>query len=87
MTNNDLLNYDDEIICPTCKSIGRIKKRDRIISDLTLPEFKTLMVDCFEMLKQRELDTSMKEYDRLTAKPIVVSDISTRGGVPVAKEW
>ena len=66
----DLLNYDDEMICPTCNGIGRIKKRDKTISDLTLSEFKNL-----------------KEYNRLTAKPITISDISTRNGEPVPKEW
>ena len=52
MTNYDLLNQD------------KAKK----VADLTVAEFKNLMVECFEMLKQRELDTSIKEYDRLTAK-------------------
>ena len=71
--------------CEKGKQIaGEIGKK---VSDLTIDEFKTLMVECFEMLKQREQDTSMKEYNRLTAKPIVVSDISTRDGVPVPKEW
>ena len=71
MTNYDLLNQD----------------KDKKVSDLTVPEFKNLMVECFEMLKQRELETSIKEYNRLTAKPITISDISTRNGEPVPKEW
>ena len=69
MTNYDLLNQD------------KAKK----VSDLTVPEFKNLMVECFEMLKQRELarlGASIKEYERIT-----LNDISTKGGIPISKEW
>lgn len=58
MTNYDLLNHE----------VANAQKVVKRISDLTLPEFKELLVDCFEMLKRREIDTSMEEYKRLTDK-------------------
>ena len=58
MTNYDLLNQDEA------------KK----VSDLTVPEFKNLMVECFEMLKQRELDTSIKEYDKVCRGDVPLED-------------
>ena len=66
MTNYDLLNQD------------KAKK----VADLTVTEFKNLMVECFEMLMQREHDTSIKEYERITPNAI-----STKGGIPISKEW
>ena len=58
MTNYDLPNQDEA------------KK----VSDLTVPEFKELMVECFEMLKQRELDTSTKEYERVCRGDVPLKD-------------
>lgn len=40
--------------------------KEKLVPDLTITEFETLMIKCFEILKQRELDTSMKEYDRIS---------------------
>ncbi len=74
MKNNDLLNYEDEITCPNCQGLGRIKKSGELLTpkvnmdemeiyELSVEEFKKLMVECFGMLKQLELDTSIKAYD------------------------
>ena len=54
--------------CLSCDE--KVKK----VSDLTIAEFKNLMVDCFEMLKQRELDTSMKEYERVCRGDVPLKD-------------
>lgn len=105
----DLINHDDEIICPNCQGVGRVEKPkakncpecldtgfvgdngagkrynneyhpcdacekgkrlagdgERKIYELSVTEFKKLMVECFEMLEQHRLDTSMKEYEKLT---------------------
>lgn len=50
-----------------CKSVADTERK---IYELSVKEFKELMVECFEMLKQRELDTAMEEYKKLTLKPI-----------------
>ena len=98
--NNDLLNYDDEKTCPNCLGVGRIKNLvtdddlyrnvdSRNIHDLTIPEFKKLMVECFEMLKQREIETSMKEYNKLTTKipkEAMNQPVFIRDGKPVSQE-
>ena len=84
--NYDLLNQDkakNEGIELANKHLNMVKEAlkevklevVKKVSDLTVPEFKTLMVECFEMLKQRELDTSMKEYERVC-----------RGDVPLKSE-
>lgn len=81
-------NYDDEMICPVCNGIGRVLKRNKRVSDLTVEEIKILMVECFEMLKRKELDTSMEEYKKLTVnckKPS--EEVFVKDGKPVSKEY
>ena len=69
--------------CEKGKQIaGEIGKK---VSDLTVPEFKILMVECFEMLKQREIDTGMKEYNRLSRAKS--NEMFIRDGKPIPKEW
>ena len=70
-----------------CEECRNMRPKTRKVSDLTIAEYKKLWIECYEELEQHKQDTSMKEYNRLTAKPIVISDISTRDGVPVPKEW
>lgn len=48
------------------KSKFDMANKEKLVPDLTITEFETLMIKCFEILKQRELDTSMKEYDRIS---------------------
>ncbi len=93
MTNYDLLNQDkaeNKGVELANKHLNMVKEAlkevnktapDRLL-DLTISEFKNLMVECFEMLKQREHDTSIKEYERIT-----LNAISTKGGIPISKEW
>ncbi len=82
----DFFNYDDKKECPNCQGVGKIKKsgelltcvkcntiisdNDRKIYELSVKQFKELMVECYEMLEKRKLDTSMEEYKRLTSKTI-----------------
>lgn len=86
MTNYDLLNQDKarnegidlankhlDMVRTALKEVGTVEVVKKV-SDLTVPEFKTLMVECFEMLKQRELDTSMKEYERVCRGDVPLED-------------
>ena len=50
----DLLNYEDEMICPACNGIGRIKKRDKIVSDLPDAEAFELMIKAVKECKQQD---------------------------------
>lgn len=59
----------------------------RRVSDLSIQEFKDLMVDCFERLKQRELDTSKKEYDKITTKRIKLEEVFVKDGKAVPQEY
>lgn len=95
MANYDLLNQDkaknEDTETAPC-DCGLVKpmpenSSTRKVSDLTIAEYKKLWIECYEELEQHKQDTSMAEYNRLTAKPIAVSDISTRAGVPVPKEY
>lgn len=47
-----------------------VSQDERKIYELSVAEFKKLWIECYEELEQHKLDTSMKEYKRLTAKPI-----------------
>ncbi len=87
----DLFNYEDEKICPNCQGLGKIKKSGELLTpkvnmdemkiyELSVEEFKKLMVECYEMLEKRKLDTSMEEYKRLTSKTLAYSPITLKGG-------
>ena len=98
MTNYDLLNQDkaknegvewaNEHLDMVKNALSEIKKNpdERKIYELSIEEFKEIMIECFEMLKQRELDTSIKEYTKLTAKP-ENPEMFIRDGKLVSKEW
>lgn len=86
--NTDLINHDDEMICPVCNGIGRILKRNKRVSDLTVDELRKIIIECFEMLKRREHDTSIEEYKRLTTnykKP--ANEVFIKDGKPVSQEY
>ncbi len=85
----DALNHDKakkDLVCGECKNhvesltapyffrCEECELKIRKVRDLTISEFKTLMVECFEMLKQSELDTSMKEYERVCRGDVPLED-------------
>lgn len=51
----DLFNYDDEMICPICHGIGRVLKRNKRVSDLTVEEYKALWIECYEEMEKHKL--------------------------------
>lgn len=70
VTNYDLLNQE---------------KDERKIYELSVTEFKALMVECYEMLEQHKHDMSAKEYKRLTTK--MAEEVFIKNGIPVSKEY
>jgi len=85
MTNWDIINQDEAkqegknlaekhltMINDAIKSVLTPEAKDeRKIYELSVKQFKELMVECYEIVEQRKLDTSMQEYKRLTTKTIV----------------
>lgn len=71
--NTDLLNQG-------------IPQDERKIYELSVKEFKKVMIECFEMLKQREIDTSTKEYNRVS-KGLKPDEIFIRNGQAISKEY
>lgn len=79
--------------CENCKEEPKLDYicaedlRARKVSDLTISELFDLIVRAVKECKKQDVEQSEAEYKRLTTKPIVVMDISTRDGKPVPKEW
>lgn len=66
----DLLNYEDEMICPACNGVGRIKKRDKRVSDLTVAEAFELMIKAVKECKKQDAEQAEIEYRKLTGTKV-----------------
>ena len=70
--NDNLLNHDDEKVCPNCQGSGRITKGGELIteenkkeSDLTIKELPELIIQCIRDCKKQDAD---KQYGELWLK-------------------
>lgn len=85
--NWDILNQDKAKNEGEELANEHLNPDERKIYELSVKEFKELMVDCFEMWKQMEMDTSVKEYDKITTKPIKIEEVFVKDGKTVPQEY
>ena len=57
-------------LCYSCDPENMNELNERKICELSVKEFKSLWIECYEAMERHKLDMSMAEYQRLTVKPI-----------------